>query len=110
RFIALAEIDLDLSELREQVEYMDERLEELMDDVEQAMGHGREEDEDEGYQILPDEPEDGLDPADEQRIEELFAQAQFNRSKAYELKRTLDQLNVFEEYEDRFLDLFKKVD
>lgn len=110
RFAVLAEIDLDLSELREQVEYMDERIEELMEDVERAMGQGGEEDEEEGFQLLPEEPDDGLDPEDEQRIEELFAQAQYNRSKAYELKRTLDQLNVFEQYEDRFLDLFKRVD
>ncbi len=110
RFATLAEIDLDLSELREQVQYMDERIEELMENVERAMEQGGEEDEDEGFQFAPEEPENGLDPEDERRIEELFAQAQYNRSKAYELKRTLDQLNVFEQYEDRFLDLFKKTE
>jgi hypothetical protein len=31
-----------------------------------------------------------------------------DRSKAFELKQELDRLGVFKEYEDRFLDLFKK--
>lgn len=108
KFVRLAEIDLDLGELHDQVAYMDERIGELMADVERAMGPS-EEDEDE-FLVIPDEAENRLDPEDERRIEELFAQALSNRSKAYELKRKLDQLNVFEEYEDRFLDLFKKVD
>ncbi|MBV8318546.1 MAG: hypothetical protein JOZ53_26700, partial [Planctomycetaceae bacterium] len=42
------------------------------------------------------------------RIEQLFEQAKQDRSYAYELKRELDRLNVYPEYEDRFLDLFKK--
>ncbi|MBM3964719.1 MAG: hypothetical protein FJ308_06575 [Planctomycetes bacterium] len=45
---------------------------------------------------------------DEHRIESLFDTASSDRSKAYELKRELDRLNVFTEYEDRFLDLFRK--
>jgi uncharacterized protein len=49
---------------------------------------------------------DRLSPEDEQRIERLFAQAAEDRSKAYELKRELDRLNVFDQYENRFLDLF----
>ena len=42
------------------------------------------------------------------RIEELFAQSQKEISKANELKKELDTWNVYKEYEDRFLDLFKK--
>ena len=45
---------------------------------------------------------------EEQRIEKLFEQAREKRSKAYELKGQLDRLDVFDLYEDRFLDLFKK--
>ena len=45
---------------------------------------------------------------DRQRIEELFEQAVRDRSKAYELKGELDRLEVFGDYEDRFLDLFQK--
>ncbi len=52
--------------------------------------------------------EDRLSNQDKRRIEDLFALAQQDRSKAFELKNELDRLAVFREYEDRFLDLFKK--
>jgi len=41
-------------------------------------------------------------------IEKLFLQAESDIAKAGELKRELDKWNVYKEYEDRFLDLFKK--
>ncbi len=47
-------------------------------------------------------------PADRQRIGALFEQAVKDRSKTFELKRELDPLGAFKEYEDRFVDLFKK--
>lgn len=49
-----------------------------------------------------------LSARDESHIERLFEEATQDRSKAYELKRELDRLEVFADYEDRFLDLFKK--
>jgi len=42
------------------------------------------------------------------RIEQFFTQAKTDISKARELKVELDKWNVYTEYEDRFLDLFKK--
>jgi len=42
------------------------------------------------------------------RIEELFRQAERDRSKALELQRELYRLGVFEEYQDRFFNLFRK--
>ena len=42
------------------------------------------------------------------RIEKLFSQAKADISRANELKVELDKWNVYKEYEDRFLDLFKK--
>ena len=44
------------------------------------------------------------------KIEELFSAAKFDISRAAELKLELDKWNVYKEYEDRFLDLFKKSD
>ena len=49
-----------------------------------------------------------MSSSDRERIETLFAQAKSDRTKAFELKHVLDRLGVFKEYEDRFLDLFKK--
>ena len=43
-----------------------------------------------------------------QRIEKLFREAQRNRDRAYTLKRELDKWDLFQLYEDRFLDLFKQ--
>jgi hypothetical protein len=43
-----------------------------------------------------------------ERIERLFEQARKDIAKANELKKELDSWNVYKEYEDRFLDLFKK--
>ena len=44
------------------------------------------------------------------KIEDLFLQAKTDISRAAELKVELDKWNVYKEYEDRFLDLFKKTD
>ncbi|MCK9572110.1 MAG: PAC2 family protein [Candidatus Omnitrophica bacterium] len=43
-----------------------------------------------------------------EKIENLFKQSQENIAKANELKVELDKWNVYKEYEDRFLDLFRK--
>lgn len=42
------------------------------------------------------------------KIEKLFSEAMRDISKAHELKIELDKWSVYKEYEDRFLDLFKK--
>ena len=44
------------------------------------------------------------------KIEQLFNQAKQDISRAGELKVELDKWSVYKEYEDRFLDLFKKAD
>lgn len=43
-----------------------------------------------------------------EKIEKMFTQAQADIAKANELKAELDKWSVYKEYEDRFLDLFKK--
>lgn len=43
-----------------------------------------------------------------EKIEKLFEQASSDISKASELKTELDKWNVYKEYEDRFLDLFRR--
>lgn len=49
-----------------------------------------------------------LDPPSREKIEQMFEDAGGNRDKAAALKKELDGLGVFEQYEDRFLDLFKR--
>jgi predicted ATP-grasp superfamily ATP-dependent carboligase len=111
KFTTLAGITIDFGELQEQVRAADEQLGELMAQIEAAIAQqtAAEEGEEEHYDLgLPEE--ERLAPEDEQRIERLFREATGNRSKAYELKRELDRLEAFKDYEDRFLDLFKKPD
>jgi uncharacterized protein len=105
-FTTITGIKLDFTELAEQSRIMEQQLGELLARVEQTMGAEVPSQEEE---YAPETAEEkGLASADQQRIEALFEQAQKDRSKAFELKQELDRLGVFKDYEDRFLDLFKK--
>jgi proteasome assembly chaperone (PAC2) family protein len=105
-FVDLAHIELDFSELEEQADSTDDRLGEFMTQIENQLESSmRREPEDEfGFGTI----DEGLSSEDKEKIERLFREASDDRSKAYELKRELDRLDVFDDYEDRFLDLFKR--
>ncbi len=103
-FQTIAGITLDVTELAEQAEAMDQKLGEILARVQEAMSEGESVEED----YSPEPPEEpSLSAEEQQRIETLFHQAAEDRAKAYELKQELDRLDVFKDYEDRFLDLFK---
>jgi proteasome assembly chaperone (PAC2) family protein len=106
-FTTITDLHIDFTELTEQAQVMEQQLGELLTRIEKSYGQ-QFPSEEEGYS--PEAPEEkGLSSAEQQRIESLFQQAKKDRSKAFELKQELDRLKVFKEYEDRFLDLFKKV-
>lgn len=105
-FTTITGLELDLTELAEQARATEQQLVELLAQMEKAYGPQYPAEEEE-YTPEPAERE-RLGPADKQRIQELFDQAAKDRSKAFDLKQELDRLDVFKEYEDRFLDLFKK--
>jgi hypothetical protein len=87
---------------------MEQKLGELLSQVENALTQQAQTEEE---SVQPEETtEEEIEPEDERRIEQLFRQAQKDRAKAYELKHELDRLGVYRDYEDRFLDLFKKPD
>lgn len=106
-FATLSGVTVDLAELQDQSDAAQERLGKLLAQVEQAIERkqgerGELDEEEESY-------ETGRLTAEESaEIERLFEQAARDRSQAYILKQSLDSLGVFEDYEDRFLDLFKK--
>lgn len=108
-FRTLTGLEIDLGEMESQAEAMQKNLRLLMSRIEDAIGSGESEEEPSSDQ--PPEPEDTgaatLDPDVEQHLEDLFARAAHDRSQAYRLKQELDRLDMFEKYEDRFLDLFK---
>lgn len=105
-FASISGMKIDVGELEEQAAEMDQKLTDLIDQMQHAM-----EDQQAGEEVEPSEAEpeeeQGLTALDQGRIEELFARASSDRSVAYELKRELDRLGVYMDYEDRFLDLFK---
>lgn len=105
-FTTLAGIELDFSELTEQADAMEQQLGKLLSRIEQTIER-QEPGEEAEFAPEPEPEEPRLRPEDERLIERLFKQAELDRSKAYELKRELDRLGVFQEFEDRFLDLFK---
>ena len=105
-FATITRIDLDFTELSEQARNMEAQLEAILAQIEKNYREQYSGEEAEGS---PEPAEaDQMTPADTQRVEALFEQAAKDRSKAFELKQELDRLGVFKEYEDRFLDLFKK--
>ncbi len=113
-FTAMAGITIDFTELREQARNVEKGLAEFLHQLERASNP------DEAITGPPVEPiMEDADPSriatatrltarDKQHLDELFAIADKDRSRAYELKRELDRLKVFHENEDRFLDLFKE--
>lgn len=114
-FMSLTGINLDLDELRKQSVAVTEQLGELLAEAEEQYGHQLtdiDESDDEAEGVIESAATD-VEP-DEQpdvgRIEELFEAAEQDRSKAFELKRELDRIGVFKEYENRFLDLFHNPD
>ncbi|QDV42455.1 PAC2 family protein [Stieleria neptunia] len=105
-FAEMAEIPLDFTELKEQAQAIEQQLGELLAKFKEKM-KSNESGATESFEH-PNDNEEELAEADQARIETLFAQAADDRSKAYELKNELDRLGVFEEFEDRFLDLFQR--
>ena len=104
-FTTMAGITLDLSELRTHAATVERTLEAFLVRMEGAAGETEA-----ALGIGPDEEESPprRDSPDRRRIDALFDEARSDRSRAYELKRELDRLGLFAEYEDRFLDLFKE--
>jgi hypothetical protein len=114
-FARMGGIDIDLRELEEYGNSMEGQLSTLLDKMREALQERTSSDG--GEQPPPAEPDKPepplpfkprLDETQRRRIEELFQQASRDRSKTFELKRELDLRGAFKEYEDRFLDLFRK--
>ncbi|MBT8484615.1 MAG: PAC2 family protein [Phycisphaerae bacterium] len=111
-------ITIDLAELQRQTVAMERGLLELLEKMkaaatEESEGSGEFALEIEEPAATEDEkgpPAPPLDETARRRIETLFDEARVDRSRAVRLKQELDRLGVFREYEDRFLDLFKRAE
>ncbi len=101
-------ITVDFAPLLEQARAIDEEIDKLLDYLKVDSGPGpiSEEDIDKIKKSLSELSK--LPASVKEKIEALFLQAQEDLTRAHELKGELDRWNVYKEYEDRFLDLFKK--
>jgi hypothetical protein len=114
-FADITDIYLDLSEMAGHAEQMEPKLGALFDKITEQAGAEPEDPWSESLHDYPDphdhpdspDDEPALDQETRKRIEQLFLQAKHDRSVAPALKQELDRLGVFDQYEDRFLDLFK---
>ncbi len=102
-------IGFDFSSLLQMAKFVEEEIDRVSKSTSQAVfeedsvSEAKEvqEEKKEGEQKGEKIPQDVLD-----RIEYMFQRAEGDLSKAGELKKELDRWGIFQEYEDRFLDLF----
>lgn len=113
-FSNMAGITIDLTELQDQSRQVEKGLEDFLHRLENSVDGQKEPVGQLAVEPIleADDPDpikaSRLTPRDKQRLDELFASAREDRSRAYQLKQELDRLKVFHEYEDTFLDLFKE--
>lgn len=109
-------VSLDLTDLKNYAAQIDQEIEHLIEYLKNPPG-GAEPGEEEEKPIDQREIDiikkgladaAGLPDSARQKIDELFKAAKKDLSRALELKRELDKWNVYDKYEDSFLDLFKK--
>ena len=118
-------IDIDFTELNQRVDAGEEAMLRMFEQVQAAQDAASEtnelfdaeledgpEDVDagDGGPTADEEHDHGLDADVRAEIERRFHAAAADRDVAFDLKTELDRLGVFDEYEDRFLDLFRSSD
>jgi predicted ATP-grasp superfamily ATP-dependent carboligase len=94
---------IDTAELQEGVGEMDQQLAHIEDRIREFFPSVNKENDEEIASI----EEEKVPHVVMEKIERLFLDARRNREKATELKRELDRWNIYELYENRFLDLFE---
>lgn len=101
-------IEVNLNKLIDQAHTMEDEINKLMDylKLETPLGPIGEEEIEKIKKSLSQLTK--LPASVKEKIEKLFLETKTDISKANELKVELDKWNAYKEYEDRFLDLFKK--
>ncbi len=103
-------VEFDLSALNEQAQAMEEEINKLLDYLKLGPSGAPAPIGEEEIELIKKSLSQltKLPGSVKEKIEKLFQESQLNISKANELKVELDKWNVYKEYEDRFLDLFRK--
>jgi uncharacterized protein len=100
-FEQILKVKVNLSEI-------DLQIQELVKDLSEIRKHIKEQFYDIGQEEMTNDKEEEVIPfVVRKKIEQLFYEAKNDKKKAYILKEELDKWNLFNLYEDRFLDLFK---
>jgi proteasome assembly chaperone (PAC2) family protein len=110
-FSRISGIKVDLAGLEAQAKNMEQEINKLLDYLKlgtQAAGPIGEDDIEKIKDSLSQLTK--LPLSIKSKIEDLFKQSRADISRAAQLKAELDKWNVYKDYEDRFLDLFKKKD
>jgi proteasome assembly chaperone (PAC2) family protein len=107
-FMKFTGITLDLSGLKQMSKFVEEEIDRVSKTTKQTLFGEEPEKEniDQSEEAAEDKEAEGTPPEIRDRIEYLFELASGDVSKAGELKKELDKWGIFQEYEDRFLDLF----
>jgi len=101
-FESILNVHVDMEELDQSIERMDQYMGEIEGRIRAAFSSLEEEEQ-------PEEvDEDEVPHYAMERIERLFGEVRADRSRAPLLKEELDRWGLYELYEDRFLDLFRK--
>jgi proteasome assembly chaperone (PAC2) family protein len=107
----ILDIEIDLTALAERARFIEDEIEKLVDYLKSGLsGQDKITEEDieklkKGLSSITKLPKSA-----QEKIRQLFEDAKKDISKANELKNELDRWNVYKEYEDQFLDLFRKPD
>ena len=107
-FMKYSGIELDLSDLKQMSKFVEEEIDRVSKTTKQTLFGDEPEKENGGQneEVVEEKENEGTPPEIRDRIEYMFELAAGDISKAGELKKELDKWSIFQEYEDRFLDLF----
>ncbi len=108
-FCSIVNISIDIAGLSKHADEVEEEINKLVDYLKNAVQPEpiEEEEIDNIRNVLSSKtrvPNSAIE-----RIEQLFSHAKKDITKATELKKELDKWNIYKDYEDRFLDLFRKL-
>jgi predicted ATP-grasp superfamily ATP-dependent carboligase len=119
-FSKLSGVKMDLAPLNEQAEVVTKKIVQMLEHMRRASAGEEPESEFGVSEQAAAEGPDKAKPAESEprplsleareRIERLFEDARQDKGRAFALKEELDRLGAFEQYEDRFLDLFRRAE
>lgn len=99
---------VDLAEMKENIDNLSQQLSLIEDRIRDfSSGGASSHDDEQVQQELEDVEQEKVPQYVMEKIERMFIDAKSDKSVAADLKKELDRWNLFELYENRFLDLFK---